>query len=319
VPRITRLEPLTTSSAVESDPLARQRSILRTVAIAAVLIALGVLVGFIVTRSAPDAGERRDAIASPSRSASAVIDPSSSAAPDASRSPEGGVAPASTTAGATGASMAPPVTTMGDRLTANGIELKVAWEPPTDGSRASRYDLEVARDSGAYRAVDLAKKTSRRATVPAAADHAYAFRLRMRAPDGTPQAWATSSVSLARHEEADGDVRASKGWKIADHPAYTGDGARYSKSKGAELSLAFDGSAVAIVGPTGPQRGRAEVFVDGERVGRFDTLGSSFEPVRLLFTVDGLTPGPHVMTIRVAGTPGRPMVAVDSFLVLGQP
>jgi hypothetical protein len=214
--------------------------------------------------------------------------------------------------------LAPPVTTLGDRLTPNGIELRVAWEPPADGSRVSRYDLEVARDDGAYRAVDLAKKTSRRAMVAAIADHGYAFRVRARPRDGTPQAWATSSVSLVRQEESGPDVRASKGWKMADHPAYTGAGARYSKSEGAELSLAFDGSAVAIVGPTGPDRGRADVYVDGERVGRFDSAGSSYDPTRLLFAVDGLTPGPHVLTVRVAGTPGRPTVAVDSFLVLGQ-
>lgn len=310
VPRITRLEPLATFSVVEGDRATQQRSILRTVAIAALLIALAVLVALIVTGSTRDPDEGLAATAPPASPASA--------APDASRSPEGGVAPASTLAGLTGSAMAPAVTTLGDRLTQNGIELKVAWEPPTDGGPVARYDLEVARDGGAYRAVDLAKKTSRRATVAAIADHSYAFRLRARPRDGTPQAWVTSTVSLVRHEESDPDVRASKGWKMADHPAYTGAGARYSRSKGAELSLAFEGSAVAIVGPTGPDRGRADVFVDGERLGRFDSAGASYDPVRLLFTVEGLTPGPHVLTIRVAGTPGRSTVAVDSFLVLGQ-
>jgi hypothetical protein len=41
--------------------------------------------------------------------------------------------------------------------------------------------------------------------------------------------------------------------------------------------------------------------------------------VTLLFAVDGLAAGPHVMSVRVLGTPDRPMVAIDRFLVLGQP
>jgi hypothetical protein len=215
--------------------------------------------------------------------------------------------------------MAAPAIALGDRLTGNGIELDVGWQAPTDGSRVSRYDFRVARDGGDYRAVDLARRTSRSTIVPASANQDLALQLRARGGDGTAGAWVTSAARLDRREESGSDVRASKGWKIAKYPDYTGEGARYATAEGSELTLAFDGTGAAIVGPTGPERGRADVFVDGERVGRFDALGSRFRPVQLLFGVDGLNPGPHTLTIRVAGTAGRPMVAVDRFLVLSQP
>jgi hypothetical protein len=85
------------------------------------------------------------------------------------------------------------------------------------------------------------------------------------------------------------------------------------------MSIAFEGTAVAIIGPQGPGRGRAAVIVDGEQIGRFDAQADTFRAVRLLMTVDGLAAGPHVMTVRVLGTPGRPMVAIDRFLILSQP
>jgi hypothetical protein len=208
---------------------------------------------------------------------------------------------------------------LGRRLTSNGIELNLAWTPPADGSPVSRYDLQVARDGGTYQAVDLARKTSRSTSAAAITDHDYAFRLRARASDGTPGPWVASSARIARHEESGPDVRVTKGWKIAHHPAYTGAGARYATLKGAELSLVFDGTAVAIVGPRGPGRGRADVSVDGQLVGRFDAKGAKFRPVQFLFKVDGLAAGPHVLSVRVLGTSGRPMVAVDRFVVLDQP
>lgn len=329
-PRITRPEPLGMPIAVATSGQPsgeHQRSFIRTAMIGAVLLSFGVLVGFIGADVTRDAREGRGGVAvaptttpgrptiRPSAGPSGGIEASPAPSPAASPS----AVPGPTIVPAIGPAMAPPVVALGNRLTSSGIELDLAWQAPAGGERVSRYDLRASRDGGAEATVDLAKKTSRSATMGAAADHGYAFRLRARAADGTPGEYAESAVRLSRIEESAPEVRASKGWKVAKHPDYTGAGARYATAEGAELSLAFDGTGAAIVGPKGPGRGRAEVFVDGERVGRFDAAADRFRPVQLLFSVDGLAPGPHVLTVRVAGTSGRPMVAVDRFLVLSQP
>ncbi len=333
-PRITLPEPSAASVVVGSVPEEQGRSHRRLWAMAAVLLGCVLLVGSVAVELT-DLG-REVGIASALRASAtpgqAVAGPSQAvASADAgSPSPVAGtpspvpgspspIASSPSSAPTVGVTMGPPTATLGRRLTSSGIELNVAWTPPADGSRVSRYDLQVARDGGSYQTVNLARKTSRSATVAAIADHDYALQLRARASDGAPGPWVTSSVRVSRHEESGPDVRVTKGWKIAHHPAYTGAGARYATLRGAELSLAFDGTAVAIIGPTGPGRGRADVSVDGQHVGRFDAKGVHFKPVQLLLTVDGLVPGPHVLSIRVLGTPGRPMVAVDKFLVLDQP
>jgi len=320
-PRITRPEPFAAPFVIAStspEPTDRPRSLIRTATIYALVLSAGVLLGFVladVTRQDRSGGEVTPAgtISSGGLTGLVSVGPELTPASDVSASAT--AFPAS----AAGPAMVQPVTALGDRLTAKGIELDLAWQPPADGAPPSRYDLDVSRDGGAWRPVDLARKTSRSMTIAAVADHDYVFRLRARSSDGTPGAYAETAVRLAVVEESAPDLRASKGWKVADHPDYTGAGARTSSTKGAELSLAFEGTAVAIVGPNGPGRGRAEVFVDGEPMGRFDATADAFRPVRLLFTVDGLADGPHVLSVRVMGTAGRPMVAVDRFLVLGQP
>ncbi len=327
-PRITRPAPFATpivvaAAGTSTAPVEHQRSFIRTATLAAVLLSFGALIGFVGADLSRDAREGRGIIAAaPTATAegrTAVPSVRPSTGPEITPAPSASGAPATTPPPVIGPALAPPVTTLGGRLTASGIELDLAWQPPADGAKVSRYDLQAARDGGAYRPVRLASKTSRGATVAGVADQAYSFRVRARAADGTPGAFAESAVRLSRAEESGSAVRASKGWKVAKHPDYTGAGARYATSAGAELSLAFDGTGVAIVGPKGPGRGRADVFVDGERVGRFDAEANTFRPVQLLLAVDSLSPGSHVLTIRVAGTSGRPMVAIDRFLVLSQP
>jgi hypothetical protein len=326
-PRMTRPAPLAAPvvlAATSSEaPAERQRSFIRTATIGAVLLSFGVLIGFIGADLSRDAREGRGVVAlaptsTPTRSSpDASSEPST--VPMATPAPSLSAVPGATPAPLTGPVMAPPVVGLGGRLAGTGMALDLAWQPPSAGERVSRYDLRASTGGEAYRTISLAKRTSRTASIAADANRDLVIQLRASGSDGTPGAWVETAIRLSRVEESAATVRASKGWKVAKHPAYTGSGARYATADGAELSLAFDGPGVAIVGPKGPGRGRADIFVDGERIGRFDALGDTFRPVRLLFTADGLASGPHVLTVRVAGTAGRPMVAVDRFLVLSQP
>ena len=327
-PRITRPAPFATpivvaAAGTSTAPVEHQRSFIRTATLAAVLLSFGALIGFVGADLSRDAREGRGIIAAAptataeGRTAVPSVRPSTS--PEITPAPSASGAPATTPPPVIGPALAPPVTTLGGRLTASGIELDLAWQPPADGAKVSRYDLQAARDGGAYRPVRLASKTSRGATVAGVADHAYSFQVRARAADGTPGAFAASAVRLSRVEESGSAVRASKGWKVAKHPDYTGAGARYATSAGAELSLAFDGTGVAIVGPRGPGRGEptsssmasASVASTPRRIPS-GLSSCSWRSIRC-------HPDPDVLTIRVAGTPGRPMVAIDRFLVLSQP
>ena len=65
----------------------------------------------------------------------------------------------------------------------------------------------------------------------------------------------------------------------------------------------------------GPTRGRAAVWVDGERVGVVDLRAGSFHPRRVLFEKRWRSLATHKVELVVLGTKGRPHVAVDRVVI----
>jgi Transglycosylase-like domain len=105
------------------------------------------------------------------------------------------------------------------------------------------------------------------------------------------------------------------GWSSATHRGYADGRVRWARARGATATLRFAGSSVAWVGPVGPTRGRAIVSLDGRVVRTVDLGASRFVARRTLFTRTFPVSGPHTLTITVAGTSGRPVVAIDAFVV----
>jgi hypothetical protein len=106
------------------------------------------------------------------------------------------------------------------------------------------------------------------------------------------------------------------GWRVARHGAYGGDAVRYAVAKGASATVRFAARAVAWHGPLGPTRGQAKVYVDGRYVKTVDLRRTSFVARATLFRASWRTVGKHTLTIRVVGSKGHTMVAVDDFTIL---
>lgn len=105
-------------------------------------------------------------------------------------------------------------------------------------------------------------------------------------------------------------------WETASHVGYTGDQVRYSGQAGATASFSFAGSKVSWYGPTGPTRGKAIISIDGRYVKTVDLYSSTFDARALLFRETWTRSGRHTLTIEVHGTKGRPVVAIDEFIVI---
>ena len=102
-------------------------------------------------------------------------------------------------------------------------------------------------------------------------------------------------------------------WSIAKYPAYSADQVRYATRTGASATISFTGTGFAWVGPVGPTRGTARIFIDGKAVANVDLRRSSFKARSMLFA-RALPAGAHVVKIVVTSS-GRP-VAIDD-LILG--
>ena len=66
------------------------------------------------------------------------------------------------------------------------------------------------------------------------------------------------------------------------------------------------------MGPVGPTRGKAKVYIDGKAVATVDLRRSTFQARKILFA-RALTAGPHTFKIVVTSS-GRP-VAIDDLII----
>jgi hypothetical protein len=127
---------------------------------------------------------------------------------------------------------------------------------------------------------------------------------------GSSTKWIdTKDIKLS---ESSKQIAYKLSWSTAGHSGYEGDRVRYATRKGASATIAFTGSGFAWIGPTGPTRGTARIFIDGRAFANVNLRRSKFEARTLLFA-RALSPGEHVVKIVVTSR-GRP-VAIDQLII----
>jgi len=102
-------------------------------------------------------------------------------------------------------------------------------------------------------------------------------------------------------------------WPTAAYSGYAGDHVRYATRTGATATITFTGKGIAWIGPVGPTRGTARVYLDGRSVAVVNLRRATFHARALLFARPFATAGRHTLKIVVTSS-GRP-VAIDEFIV----
>jgi hypothetical protein len=106
-------------------------------------------------------------------------------------------------------------------------------------------------------------------------------------------------------------------WTRAGHAEYLGGSASSTNSAGATASLTFTGRSIAWIGPTGPTRGMADVYLNGRFVRTINTYSARFTASRVLFSSSFATERERTLTIEALGTAGHPTVAIDALEIRG--
>ena len=101
-------------------------------------------------------------------------------------------------------------------------------------------------------------------------------------------------------------------WATAGYAAYSGRQVKYATRTGASATMTFTGTGIAWIGPVGPTRGTARVFIDGKAVANVDLNRPTFQARKTLFS-KALAAGQHTVRIVVTSS-GRP-VAIDDLIV----
>jgi len=138
----------------------------------------------------------------------------------------------------------------------------------------------------------------------------------------TPSAEATPPAPY-RLEDDDPGVLFSGVWAYRVGEGASGRSYRYSRTSGASMHTAFNGTGATWIAPVGPSRGRARVYVDGVLAGTADLYAPASAARQPVWSVSGLPSARHTLRIVVLGSKSASSTAayvhVDAFDIEGTP
>jgi hypothetical protein len=200
-------------------------------------------------------------------------------------------------------------------ISTNGtVPLRVSWSLSDTASGVASGQLEGMPSGGGWGTVATGLSGGSSTVITGAA--AESFRV-----SGTDAVgnMSTSAVSgpwnIGRFQE--GAATYFKSWSTMP-PTQNWGSVRYSGKTKAAARFVFTGTDVAWVSTRGPNRGRANVRIDGVLVATIDLYGTTTSARRVVFVASNLAPGEHVMRIIVKKTLNRHRVDIEGFIVLGQ-
>jgi Alginate lyase len=193
----------------------------------------------------------------------------------------------------------------------NPLPIAIQWDAPD----ATGVELERSIAGGDWSAMKVAPN-GRSASDSLRLGQVTAYRVRA-VIAGTAGPWTTlDDVSAERIEATSRTVDLSGSWARIGYGSYSGGSALSTDQRGARLVWRGTTQSIAIIGPTGPTRGRMVVTVDGARADDIDLRSTHFRPRNLLFTMSWDVAGVHELEIEARPSSGRRTVAVDDIVTL---
>jgi alpha-L-fucosidase 2 len=179
----------------------------------------------------------------------------------------------------------------------------VSWgATDADGDAITAYTLQHTANGGSsWTTVSLPSATATSVTVNVAS---VSNLFRVRATDargavGTYVSGPAFTLTLAQQSAA--VMSPSTNWTTVTHSDAFGGSLKQARLAGSTATLTFTGTQVAWVGTWSPNRGRAEIILDGVSQGTVDLYSGSVSTRRILFSKK-LAAGSHTLVIKVLGT-----------------
>jgi hypothetical protein len=204
-------------------------------------------------------------------------------------------------------------------LTAKAVPLTVTWPAATDrGTGVASYEVQRSTDGGAsWSDVTLDAPGKPKAIVYAVPGEV--MRVRVRATDraGNPGDWSQGlRFRVIAYQDASGKIAYKGTWKSTKSAPNFGGTVKYTLKKGGTATFAFTGSQVAWVTLKGPDRGQAQILLDGKAAATVDNRASRTVVRRVTYVKLFTGTGRHEITVKSLGTAGRPRVDMDALVVV---
>jgi hypothetical protein len=147
--------------------------------------------------------------------------------------------------------------------------------------------------------------------------HTYRFRVRALDNAANVGAWAYGPASrLSAISQSIPAVHYHGSWStVTSSTTWWGGTARSSSTAGSTVSYTFPGRSIAWVGVKAPTRGKAQIYINGVLRATVDLWLSTVHKRHVIWQTTYAGSATRTITIKVLGTPGRPRVDVDGFIV----
>jgi hypothetical protein len=133
-------------------------------------------------------------------------------------------------------------------------------------------------------------------------------------------AWAVSSgKNLVAMQEGNANVSYGGTWTNQAVAGAFGGSVRFNGAATNKAMLKADGIGYQVVSTLGPDRGKADVFVDNVRAGTVDLYSPTLQTATVVFKSNVLTNATHQVELRPLGTRNASSsgtrVDIDAFIV----
>ena len=208
----------------------------------------------------------------------------------------------------------------------NTVRTKLEWSA-TDNIGVARYELEQSTNGGPYSPVSLPSPTATKALRHLEAGKTYRYRTRALDAAGNRSGWEYGpSFEVNVLQESNSAITYAGNWATQSSGEATGGVVRHASASGASAKTTLSGALnVAWVSTRGPNRGKAETWVDGAAWGGAkDLYTPTTEWRKVAFAKNGLNPSvEHSLEVKVLGqrnaSSSGTRVDVDALVVLSRP
>jgi hypothetical protein len=205
----------------------------------------------------------------------------------------------------------------GSKLGSASVATGASWSAASDpGGSIAGYEARWRVDGDIKGPIALGAAAAG-ATRSTTFGHTYSLRLRARDEAGNWSPWVESGVFRPLlSQTTNGTFGFGGRWNRVVRSWFSGGSTMYATRAGAAIAKAFHGRAVALVASRGPDRGWAQVYVDGAKAGSINLHASTITHRVVVFSARWASPGAHSIRIVVAGSPRHPRVDADALVIV---
>ena len=203
-------------------------------------------------------------------------------------------------------------------LSGNRFTARAGWPAGKDATTAiGGYQVRWSVDGGSWGTKTSLGSGARSAGHGFVVGHSYRVQVRTRDAAGNWSGWSQAGPYEADLiQDSSSSLSKSGTWRVSRSGSWAGGTTRYTKAQGASIGRSFTGKGVALVAPTGPKRGAARVYIDGNLATTIHLGAKRLHPRRMVFTRTWKTTATHSIRVVGLGTPHHRRVDVDAFVIL---